>query len=274
MMPSMNKAAHRLRVEPAEIAGDTPTMRLFSLLEVLASRDQTQSLQRLADETGVPKPTLHRMLQQLEGAGLLQRTADGKHFGVGMRLRRLAEAVLFNDVHYGAKHAVLRELVAEVGESCNLTALAGSEIVYLDRVETQAPLRFYLQPGSRVPAYCSASGKLLLANMSAPQRKRLLENVPLQAYTRHTITDPVLLEAELEQVAKQEYALDREEFLPGLMCVAVPVPSAQGGPRQCLAMQAPVMRMNGDKAVTLIPALQRAALALSKIEAQALPIEG
>jgi DNA-binding IclR family transcriptional regulator len=56
---------------------------------------------------------------------------------------------------------VLRQLVEEVGESCNITALSGSEVVYLDRVETQAPLRFYLHPGSRVPVHCSASGKLL-----------------------------------------------------------------------------------------------------------------
>ena len=83
---------------------------------------------------------------------------------------------------------MLRQLVEEVGESCNLTALSGSEVIYLDRVETAAPLRFYLHPGSRVPVHCSASGKMFLAQMSPLQRKRLLAHAPLQKYTASTST--------------------------------------------------------------------------------------
>lgn len=74
---------------PVEINGDTPTMRLFALLEVIASKDQFFSLQGLAEETGTPKPTLHRMLQQLENAGLLERGADSRQYGTGVRLRKL-----------------------------------------------------------------------------------------------------------------------------------------------------------------------------------------
>ena len=131
-------------------------MRLFALLEVIAAKDQRYSLQALVEETGLPKPTLHRMLVQLESAGLLQRERDGRHYSTGLRLRRLAEQVLLNNSLHGARHAVLRRLVEEVGESANLTVLSGAEVIYLDRVETAAPLRFYLHPGSRVPAHCSA----------------------------------------------------------------------------------------------------------------------
>ena len=137
--------------EAALLAGDTPTMRLFALLEVVAESDQLYSLQGLVEATALPKPTLHRMLQQLEGAGLMQRESGGRHYGTGVRLRRLAENLLLNDSHHGARHAVLRHLVEEVGESCNITALSGSEVIYLDRVETAAPLRFHLHAGSRVP---------------------------------------------------------------------------------------------------------------------------
>ena len=150
-----------------DLDGDTPMLRLVALLERVASKDQLFSLQALVDDTGLPKPTLHRMLQQLEGAGLLRREGDGRHYGTGVRLRRLAENLLLNDTLHGARHAVLRHLVDEVGESCNITALSGSEVIYLDRVETPAPLRFYLHPGSRVPVHCSASGKVFLAQMSA-----------------------------------------------------------------------------------------------------------
>jgi DNA-binding IclR family transcriptional regulator len=249
----------------ADVRGDTPALRLFALLEVIAGRNQRFSLQELVEETGLPKPTLHRMLAQLESAGLLQREGDGRHYGTGLRLRRLAENLLFNDTCHGARHAVLRRLVEEIGESCNLTALSGGEVVYLDRVETAAPLRFYLQPGSRVPAHCSASGKLFLARMSPSQRRRLLGHAPLERYTDRTVTDLDALEAELQKVRRDGYAIDNEEFLPGLLCVAVPVQAGDDRPNLAVAVQAPVMRLTPDKALRVLPALQRAAGALAAI---------
>ncbi len=251
---------------PVEINGDTPTLRLFALLEVIASKDQFFSLQSLTEKTNIPKPTLHRMLQQLESAGLLERSGDSRQYGTGVRLRKLAENLLLNDTFHGARHGVLRALVNEVGESCNLTALSGSEVMYLDRVETAAPLRFYLHSGSRVPVHCSASGKLFLAGMTPAQRQRLLAYATLEAFTPKTLTDLGALEDEIKQVKRQGFALDNEEFLPGLFCVAVLVPSASGHSNLCVAVQAPVMRLTTDKALSLLPALHRAADALSRIE--------
>ena len=260
---------------PIEINGDTPTLRLFALLEVVASKDQFFSLQGLAEATDIPKPTLHRMLQQLENAGLLERSGDSRQYGTGVRLRKLAENLLLNDTFHGARHGVLRSLVNEVGESCNLTALSGSEVMYLDRVETPAPLRFYLHSGSRVPVHCSASGKLFLADMTPAQRQRLLAHAPLEVFTPKTLIDLDALEEEIKQVKRQGFALDNEEYLPGLLCVAVLVPSASGRSNLCVAVQAPIMRLTPDKALGLLPALHRAAEALSQIESDATdPVDG
>ena len=190
---------------------------------------------------------------------------EARSYGTGTRLRRLAENLLLNDSLYGARHAVLRQLVEEVGESCNITALSGSEVIYLDRVETAAPLRFYLHPGSRVPAHCSASGKMFLSQLSVDQRRRLLAHAALEKYTAKTIISLGRLEREIAQVQKSGYALDDEEFLPGLLCVAVLVPRlapANGPSNLCIALQAPVMRMPAAKALQWLPALQRAATAM------------
>ncbi len=253
--------------EPAPaVNGDTPTIRLFSLLEVIAAKDQMVTLQGLVEETGMPKPTLHRMLQQLEGAGLLLRQADGRHYGTGPRLRRLAENLLLNSSHHGARHAVLNHLVGELRETCNLTALSGSEVVYLDRVETSEPLRFYLRPGSRVPVHCSASGKMLLSELAPAQRDRLLAHAPLQRYTGKTLTDRAALERELARCRRDGFAFDDEEFLPGLVCVAVPVPSSRGRSNMAVAVQAPIMRLTVDKALQVLPALQRAAESIGRME--------
>ncbi len=262
------KIVNVLKAQGVDLGGDTPTLRLFALLEVIAAKDQRHALQGLMEETGLPKPTLHRMLQQLESAGLLQREGDGRHYGIGTRLRRLAENLLLNDSHHGARHTVLRHLVEEIGESCNLTALSGSEVVYLDRVETAAPLRFYLHPGSRVPLHCSASGKIFLAQMNPAQRRRLLANAPLASYTPKTLTDLEQLEREVQRIHKDGFALDDEEFLPGLLCIAVLVPAESGPSNLCVAVQAPIMRLDASKAKKLLPALQRAALALSRINAE------
>ncbi|MBY6208877.1 MULTISPECIES: IclR family transcriptional regulator [Halomonas] len=253
------------------IEGDTPAQRLLALLEVIAEKDQYFTLQSLVDETGLPKPTLHRMLQQLENSGMLQREADNRHYSKGSRLRRLAETLLLNDTVQGARHGVLAELVREVGESCNITALSGSEVLYLDRVETSAPLRFYLHPGSRVPAHCSASGKLFLAQMGASQRRRLLADATLEAFTRNTLTDIDAIEAEIEQVKRDGYAFDDEEFLPGLLCIAVLAPNPAGVSNVGLAIQAPVMRMDRQRALDCLPALERAAAAIARINQGALP---
>lgn len=265
----MNKKARPPQIELARIDGDTPAMRLFALLEVIADKDQFFSLQSMVEETGLPKPTLHRMLQQLESVGMIQREGDGRHYSMGLRLRRLAATVLLNNTVHGARHVVLRQLVEAVGESCNITGFSGSEVMYLDRVETAAPLRFYLQPGSRVPAHCSASGKLFLAQMSPTQRRRLLTHVTLEKFTNKTLTDLATLEQEIAQVKRNGYAIDDEEFLPGLLCVAVLVPNPGRRSNMGIAIQAPIVRMSRDKAVLLLPALQRAARALAKIEAEA-----
>lgn len=272
MIMSM-KSAPAPAQPPMEINGDTPTLRLFALLEAMASKDQLFSLQSLVEETSIPKPTLHRMLQQLESAGLLSRSED-RQYGTGVRLRKLAENLLLNDTFHGARHGVLRALVNEIGESCNLTALSGSEVMYLDRVETPAPLRFYLHSGSRVPVHCSASGKVFLAGMTPAQRQRLLAHSPLETFTPKTLTNLDALEEEIKQIKRQGYALDNEEFLPGLLCVAVQVPSLSGHSNLCVAAQAPIMRLSPAKALNLLPALQRAADALSRIESDALnPID-
>lgn len=253
---------------PGHLDGETPTLRLFALLELIASKDAFVSLQSLVDETDMPKPTLHRMLRQLEAGGLLVRQSDGRHYGTGARLRTLAENLLLNATQHGARHAVLRELVNEIGESCNVTALSGNEVLYLDRVETSEPLRFHLRAGSRVPVHCSASGKMILSQLSPAQRRKLLTHTPLTKYTDTTVTDLDRLDAELRRIRRDGYALDNEEYLAGLVCVAVLVPSPSGRSNVAVAVQAPVIRLTPDKALPLLPALKRTAEAISLIESE------
>lgn len=264
----MSSPTQQVALESGEFADSTPGLRLFALLELIGSKDHFVSLQSLTEETGVPKPTVFRMLQTLETAGLIIRQSDKRQYGTGTRLRRFAETLLLNATQVGTRHAVLQALVDDLGETCNITALSGNEILYLDRVETQEPLRFNLQPGSRVPIHCSASGKVLLANMPRAQRHKLLRYAPLKQLTANTITTLKDLDEELKQVQSVGFAIDNEEFMSGLVCMAIAVPTAHGRSNQCVAVQAPAMRMTAEDAVDLLPRLRSAAAALFEIEAE------
>ena len=247
--------------------GGTPALRLFALLEIIARKDRLFSLQNLVDELGLPKPTLHRMLQQLEAAGMVARDGDRRLYGSGVRLRRMAENLLINNTVHGARRQVLHQLVREVGETSGVVTCVGHEVLCLDRVDTTAPLRFHLQPGSRLPIHCTAAGKLFLAQMTSLQRHRLLGYTVLSRYTGKTLITSEQLDVEIERVRRDGYAIDDEEFLPGLVCIGVLVPSSNGGKSNlAVVIQAPAMRITPEKSLQCLPSLQRAALSLAALE--------
>jgi DNA-binding IclR family transcriptional regulator len=251
---------------------ETPIVRLLALLELIARKDAPFTLQNLVQDTGWPKPSLHRMLAQLEASGLLQRDLKGRHYSTGQRLTQLAENVLLNSTTRAARHRVLRLLVDQAGESCNLTSFSAGEVLYLDRVETAAPLRFYLHSGSRVPAHCSATGKLFLSQMTPGQRQKLWDAGPLERFTDRTLVDTATLEEEITKVRTQGFAIDNEEFLPGLLCIGVLVPSLDGRDNKTnmgIALQAPKVRFSLERAMQCLPLLQQAAQALSRINQSA-----
>ncbi|MGE8320787.1 MAG: IclR family transcriptional regulator [Comamonas sp.] len=246
----------------------TPTVRLFLFLEAIARLSCHFTLQEIVNETGMPKPSVHRVLQQLEAAGIVQRDGDDRHYVLAPRMRRIANDLLLRDSLYAARHAVLRDLREAVGESCNLTSFQSGEVLYLDRVETMAPLRFFLQQGSRVPAHCSATGKLFLSQLAPRQQKHLVEAASLERYTPNTIVTPEALYEEVAQTRKRGYGIDNEEFLHGLVCFAVLVPSASGLSNLGVAMQGPSLRLPVDTVDKYLPALRKAAEALARLEGE------
>jgi DNA-binding IclR family transcriptional regulator len=177
---------------------------------------------------------------------------------VGPRLAALGLAILTHDSVATLRHAVLRQLVVDVGETCNLAMLRRGEVVYLDRVEADWALRLHLPAGSTIPAHCSASGKLLLALMPAEARTALLDAMPLTRFTEHTITDRTLLEKELDRIVAAGYALDNEEYVAGVACVAVPV-RVQGEAVAAVAVHAATARLPLRMAIELVPRLTQAA---------------
>lgn len=261
------KAASAPVLAPAEdtTASGSSTERSLRVLALLAAQGRALSLAELSTQLGLPKATVHRLCAQLLEAGYLARDVDERQFVAGPALRQLAFDTLNHGVARGQRHEVLAALVKQVGETCNFTTLDGARVLYLDRVEAQWPLRLTLDVGSHVPLHCTASGKLFLAQMAPAQRRALLAPLTLERMTRATLTEPDALLAECEQIAQQGYSCDREEFIPGLIAVAVPVFDAQGRCRAAIAVHAPSARMTLEQAQAQLPALQDAAVRMGTL---------
>ena len=259
----MSRARNAAPAAAAETAerGSTGSSaeRSLRLLGLLADAGRPMSLADLAARLALPKGTAHRICLQLLESGYLSRDADERLFGVGPALRQLAFSTLNHGVVRGLRHDVLSQLVEAIGETCNFTTQDGTEVLYLDRVEAKWPLRLTLDVGSHVPLHCTASGKLFLAMMSADEREAVIERIALPRMTAQTIVTKNALRAECEAIAAAGHSCDREEFIAGLIAVAVPVGPPGGAVRAAIAVHAPTARMSLNQALAKLPALKAAA---------------
>ena len=244
------------------------TLRAFAVLERIATSEESLSLEELTRLSGLPKPTVYRILQLLIRGGLVERQNLDKRYVVGPRICSLALAVQMRSPHRRERKAILARLVETIGETCNFTMLDGNEVVYLERVETTADVRLHMNAGSRVPLHCTASGKLLLSNLPPSQVRRLLGTGPLPRHTDRTITNVVALERDLAKIRSSGVGTDVGEYLVGSVCLAVPVQDPQGRMLAAVAVHGPAPRMTLKKGYSFLPAMQRAA---SEIAATLLP---
>ncbi|MGV8866276.1 MAG: IclR family transcriptional regulator [Janthinobacterium svalbardensis] len=237
-------------------------LRVLRLIEHLASASQPLTLSQLAARMQVPKASMMRLLDTLEQHGYVLRTPVGRGYVPGAASTNLALATLRNNALIRVSRSILGSLVAATGETCNLAIPEGNAIVYVDRVETQEPLRLHLVLGTRAPMHCTASGKLFLAHMTLLERRELLAMLTLQARTPKSITDPVLLEREIVRIARLGIGIDDEEFVHGMVAVAVPICAADGRIVAAVACHAPVARKSVEQLLQHVPQLKEAAVKL------------
>ncbi len=238
-------------------------LRGLIVLEKVVQAQRPVSATELIEELELPKPTVNRILQQLEEEGLVQREPVNRRYLPGGRTRDLALAVMANEALGAPRHAILKALSEEIGETCNCTMLDGDHTVYFDRVEANWPFRIQLPVGSQLPLHCTASGKLFLAHMQPRQRQRLLSATPLKRFTDRTITDGAMLSEELERTQNDGIGVDNEEFMAGMVAVAVPVFKAANAVCFTVAVHAPAVRKSLAELRQYVPALRHAAAAMS-----------
>jgi DNA-binding IclR family transcriptional regulator len=238
-------------------------LRAFAIMEIVVRTERPVALSEIVGQSGLPPATAFRILSMLVVAGLMQREPTGKTYSVGHRLARFGLDVMTNNSVRAERRVILRRLVDEIGETCNLAMFGGDEIIYIDRIETDWSLKADLKPGSRVPLHCTSSGKLFLSQMPKAKRRRILKSISFKRYTDKTITDIETIAAQLENIAVTRVGWNNEELQAGVIGIAVPVTNSSGRMIASVALQAPVARLPLARAHDFVPNLQRAAAAMA-----------
>lgn len=228
--------------------------RALSLLEHLADAGGSLRLAELEMITGLPLPTIHRLLRSLMHNGYVRQEAS-RRYTLGPRLIRLGEVAARALGSRALPH--LAALVAEIGESANMAVLEGDAVVYVAHVPSEHSMRMFTEVGRRVPAHCTGVGKALLSQLPDDQVLTLLRRTGMPAKTPRTITDPATLLGELDEIRMQGWAVDDAEQETGVRCVAVPI---NGAPAQAaVSVSGPSGRITAGRVAEIAPVLQQSA---------------
>jgi IclR family transcriptional regulator, pca regulon regulatory protein len=180
----------------------------------------------LADQLGMSRSTTHRYVVTLLELGYLEQDTQRK-YRLGLRVTDLGMSAINSIGLHEHSHPCLEELRQRTSYTVSLAVLDGTDILYVDRVRSfhraQTDTDFGLAPGSRLPAYCTAMGKVLLANLSDAEQHRLLSSMKLTKRTPNTITNKTALRQELAQIRDDGLAVNDQELAPEMHSIAAPV---------------------------------------------------
>lgn len=258
--------------KPRRTASLQSVERVCDVLEAFTLDAPERSTVELAQVLGLPKGTVYRFVSTLVKRGYLEQDPASRRYRLGVRVLDLSRVLQQQlDVRKRAL-PYMEQLSRETNENVNLAIRAGTELIYLERIEGRQFLNLNLRVGSRLPLHSTSMGKVLLAFLPQPEQEELLAQLELAAFTPNTITDLEAFRAELARVAAQGYAISDQELASGLITVAAPVYGYTGDLVAALNVSGPSTRMTPKKvADVVVPALLRSAREVSR--ALGAPIE-
>lgn len=228
--------------------------RTFELLELIADVGGAAGVSRLAADSGLPVPTIHRLVRTLADLGYL-RQEPSREYALGPRLIRLGDSASRLLNAWAEPH--LKAVVDEIGESANLAMLEGNQVVYTAQVPGLHAMRMFTEVGRQALLHNSGVGKAVGAFLPEEQLRAILGRTGMPAATPQTLTDIDALAAQLATVRARGYAVDEQEQEVGVQCYAVPVPGTPAP--MAVSVIGPVSRVAGDFVDVAVPRLKEAA---------------
>lgn len=232
--------------EKPQHAGESTTVRSVeraaNLLEILFSFDQPISLAELSDRADLHPSTAHRILATLDKKLFVYQDPNSKLYSLGPKL--LFPAPHFQFINYIRNQAIpiLQEVTEELGETASFSTRNGNQGMLIAQVASGRLIEVTLQPGIKAPLHCTAIGKVILAYLDQAEVSEILNETGLPANTPNTITEADQLTLDLEEVRQAGYAVDNEEWVQGIRCVAAPVFFSTENVLGALSVSAPASR--------------------------------
>ncbi|MBN1658202.1 MAG: IclR family transcriptional regulator [Anaerolineae bacterium] len=239
--------------------------RAMQILSSFDGRNSVLGVSEVAQATGLPKATTHRILMTLCNGEFLERAGDGERFRLGLRMVELGMGALRGLDFRRAAFPYMQQLVERFQEICTLAIFDRGRMLYVEVVHSERSLTIAARVGRHLPAHCTASGKVFLAFLP-PQVVDPLLNAPLTAYTGRTITSPEQLRKELEEVQQRGYAVADEEFEVGIRAISAPIRNIEGEVIAAISIPFPVNRLRRERIPEIAHALVEAAHAVSAYE--------
>jgi DNA-binding IclR family transcriptional regulator len=215
----------------------------------------------IARALDIHKSTVHRLLATLETEGFVRQLEDGR-YALSWKLFDVASRFPASERAHRLVFEALSGLARVTGETAHLAVLDDADVLYVDKVEGSWALRMPSAVGLRLPAHCTALGKVLLAGIPDEQVRQLLTSRELVRLTDRTLTAPALVLEAVERARADGYAIDREEIEYGLLCIAAPVHDHRGATCAAISIAGPVTRLSAELDAT-IAAVRTAARSLS-----------
>lgn len=240
-------------------------LRTLLILEVLGNSDTPMTPTEINQHIGLPKQTIHRLIATLEDEGFLIRDTDKKRYRPSRRLRQIGTGLLHASRSNITRHQILREVANQVNEAVNFVVPTEAGMRYLDRIDTDWPFRIQLPVGTDVPFHCTASGKTFMSSLTKRSREKFVHGLELEKRTEKTRTTPEALLEDLRICNKRGYALDDEEFMNGMVAIAVPIKDERGRFAASLAFHGPSVRLSTADAEAQIDVLLNGAKKLSDL---------
>lgn len=257
-----SKRVRTHKQKPVRRESMTSTLRCFQVLELLAHEPYEFSLSELAGRLEQPPATAHRMMATLVEAGFAEQDGATRRYRLAGKALWAGAGYLRNSLVYRAAFLVMQETAHKSNGLIHLGALDGEWVLYLHTVGSPSRLYLYADTGERRPLHATGLGKAILAWQPADLVSRLTTR-KLQRFTRRTICSVGELKEELKATRQRGYAIDDEEGVVGLRCVAAPIFNPSGQSVAALSMSAPAQVLSNPAVAPAAAVIQEAALRIS-----------
>lgn len=237
--------------------------RAVAILDCFSEEKKELRLSEISERLGLNKSTVHGIISTLKYHGFISQDEETQKYKLGIRFVQFGDLVINSMNIRNAAVPVIDAVCEKIEETVHVAMLDGLDVVWIEKRECTKSIKTSTKIGARLPAYTTADGKIIICYQNKDKIKNYLpKRIP--QYTNNTITNKGEFIKKLEEMKKNGYAIDNEEYVEGLKCVAAPIFDHDGKVRFSLSTTGPAFRMNEERIKELIVIIKEAANEISQ----------